>query len=304
MKQKLSRPRINLFVTNMIKKIIILLCFVITHTMHSQVSEVKEEVNNAYEYYQDAYRYIQSASSNISYAFDASSVDEIQSYASSAESDLSSAKIYVGYAEEDADDAEDEASNLNCDDAEDSASDAEDYFYTAKNKLSYAVSELSSASYEDDVDYLADYLNNAKSYISEALTQLNYAVDQLNYTLKDINNCGVPSEASSYYRSNDTPACDDLLSFIENNGYSKGSLSNYTLDSDWLYQVKAYDYEYKIYVVAKIKKSEYSYQTNTYIFCGIPSTNWSNFKNGGYGDSNSYGERFHKYIIDYKCDCY
>ena len=99
-------------------------------------------------------------------------------------------------------------------------------------------------------------------------------------------------------------SCNDLLSFIKENGYSKGSLSSYTLDSEWLYEVKAYSYDYKIYVVAKIKTSEYSYSTNTYIFCGIPSYNWSNFQFGGYGDSNSYGERFHKYIIDYKCNCY
>lgn len=39
-------------------------------------------------------------------------------------------------------------------------------------------------------------------------------------------------------------------------------------------------------------------------FCGIPIMNWSNFRFGGYGDSKSYGERFHKYIIDYKCNCY
>lgn len=99
-------------------------------------------------------------------------------------------------------------------------------------------------------------------------------------------------------------SCDDLLSFIKTKGYSKGTISSYTLDSSWLYEVKAYSYDYNIYVVAKIKKNAYSYSTNTYIFCGIPSMNWSNFQYGGYGDSDSYGERFHRYIMDYKCDCY
>jgi len=99
-------------------------------------------------------------------------------------------------------------------------------------------------------------------------------------------------------------SCDNLLEFIESEGYRKGSLSSYTLNSSWLYKVTAYEYDYRIYVVAEIKKNEYSFSTNTYIFCGIPSRNWSNFRYGDYGDSNSYGKRFHKYIIDYDCNCY
>lgn len=98
-------------------------------------------------------------------------------------------------------------------------------------------------------------------------------------------------------------SCDDLQTFIIKNGYSKASLSSYTLDSEWLYEVKAYTYKYNTYVVAKIKPNEYSYQTKSYIFCGIPSQNWSNFQYGSYGDSESYGQRFHKYIMDYVCDC-
>lgn len=99
-------------------------------------------------------------------------------------------------------------------------------------------------------------------------------------------------------------SCNDLLKFIQDNGYYKTSISSYTLNSSWLYKVTAYNYDYKIYVIAEIKENEYSYSTNTYIFCGIPLQNWSNFQYGGYGDSNSYGERFHKYIFDYKCNCY
>ena len=97
--------------------------------------------------------------------------------------------------------------------------------------------------------------------------------------------------------------CDELSEFIIAKGYNKGTLSSYTLNSTWLYKVTAYEYEYKTYVIAEIKKNEYSYQTDKYIFCGIPNMNWTNFKYGSYGDSQSYGERFHKYIIDYKCNC-
>ena len=60
--------------------------------------------------------------------------------------------------------------------------------------------------------------------------------------------------------------CEDLMDFVKDNGYYKSSLSNYTLDSSWLYKVTAYDYEYKIYVIAEIKTREYSYTTNSYVF--------------------------------------
>ncbi|MEL1247689.1 hypothetical protein [Flavobacterium helocola] len=99
-------------------------------------------------------------------------------------------------------------------------------------------------------------------------------------------------------------SCNELLNFIVKKGYNKGTISSYTLNSSWLSKVTAYEFDYKTYVVAEIKRNEYSYQTETYIFCGIPNLNWSNFRFGGYGDSESYGERFHKYIIDYKCNCY
>jgi hypothetical protein len=100
-----------------------------------------------------------------------------------------------------------------------------------------------------------------------------------------------------------TVKCNDLLNLVVENGYKKATLQSYQLSSSWLYKVTAYSNDYKIYVVAEIKENEYSYKTSTYIFCGIPSMNWQNFQYGGYGDPSSYGERFHKYIIDYQCNC-
>ena len=100
-------------------------------------------------------------------------------------------------------------------------------------------------------------------------------------------------------------SCEKLKNFIEKEGRYVSSLSSYTLNSSWLYKVTCYSYEMNYYVIAEIKKSEYSYQTKSYVFCGIPYSNWSNFKNGyNYSDSRTYGERFHAYIIDYQCNCY
>ncbi|MES2447717.1 MAG: hypothetical protein V4546_11090 [Bacteroidota bacterium] len=100
-----------------------------------------------------------------------------------------------------------------------------------------------------------------------------------------------------------TVKCNDLLDFIITKGYKKATFTSFTLGSSWLSKVTAYTYDYKVYVVADIKESEYSFKTKSYLFCGIPNSNWQSFQYGGYGIPTSYGERFHKYIIDYKCDC-
>ena len=108
---------------------------------------------------------------------------------------------------------------------------------------------------------------------------------------------------SSNFVSAQTISCDDLYNYKIENGYKKATIQNYTMNSEWLYTVTAYSYDYKIYVVAEIKRDQYAFKTSTYIFCGIPSQNWQNFQYGGYGDSDSYGVRFNKYIMDYKCSC-
>ena len=107
----------------------------------------------------------------------------------------------------------------------------------------------------------------------------------------------------SFNSHSQSVSCDDLLEFIKTDGSYVSKLSSFTLDSEWLNEVTAYMYEGKYYVIAKIKKDKYSYSTNTYIFCGVPFRNWSSFKNGGYGETDSYGSRFHTYIIDYTCNC-
>lgn len=98
-------------------------------------------------------------------------------------------------------------------------------------------------------------------------------------------------------------SCDEVMEYIKAEGFRSSSVSSYTMDSSWLYEVTAFTYEFKTYVIAKIKRNEYSYLTQSYIFCGIPDANWRNFRYGGYNDSDSYGERFNKYIMDYKCNC-
>ena len=266
---------------------------------YAQVEDVVSEVEDSYKYYESAFKKIQVGLEYINECYELTSIEDIHSYISYAEDEFTSAKRYAGYAEDEADDAEDESSNIDCSEAESKADDAKDYFYSASRKITMAINELSNAYYEDDPEYLSDYLYDAKKYINEAITELNYGVDELKNVLSELEDCVVNVQN---YSSSDV-SCSELYEFIEENGYRRGSLTDYTMNSSWLKKVTAYSYDYKIYVVAEIKENQYSYRTETYIFCGIPDSNWSKFRNGGYYESDSYGERFHKYIFDYKCNC-
>jgi hypothetical protein len=100
-------------------------------------------------------------------------------------------------------------------------------------------------------------------------------------------------------------ACDDLLKYVEKNGRLKGSVSQFQLiESSWLKEVKAYSIDNTIVVIAEIKRDDYGFNTKKYVFCGIPSSNWDSFYFGLTDLGKTFGERFQKYIFDYKCDCY
>lgn len=100
-------------------------------------------------------------------------------------------------------------------------------------------------------------------------------------------------------------SCTELLDYVESEGMSKGSVSSMALyDSSWLGEVKAYTIEGNVAVVAKIKKNDWDLYGKKYVFCGLPSSNWEAFYYGSYDYGKTYGERFHKYIMDYVCECY
>ncbi|MCR8667088.1 hypothetical protein NO995_05300 [Aestuariibaculum sp. M13] len=95
-------------------------------------------------------------------------------------------------------------------------------------------------------------------------------------------------------------SCSEVIKVLENSKLIKDQIKNYTLNSSWLKTVTKYTYENQNFVIIEVLENEYSYKTSKYIFCGIPTLNWINFKTGL---SGTYGERFHKYIFKYKCDC-
>ena len=98
-------------------------------------------------------------------------------------------------------------------------------------------------------------------------------------------------------------SCTELKEFVVENGSKVGEVASYqTIYSDWLKSVQAYSYDNILFVVAQIKPNQYSLTFQSYIFCGIPMSNWNNFKI--YDMEPSWGKKLHKYIKDYTCNCY
>jgi len=100
-------------------------------------------------------------------------------------------------------------------------------------------------------------------------------------------------------------SCRDLMDYVKANGYRKGEVNSMQLmQSSWLTNVTAWKVDGVIAVVAEIKRDEWGFNTDEYIFCGISTTNWDAFYWGTYDHGLTYGERFHKYVIDHRCNCY
>lgn len=75
-----------------------------------------------------------------------------------------------------------------------------------------------------------------------------------------------------------------------------------TMGSSMLVKAEYYQVDYNAgLVIAYIKNNEYDFKGKPYIFCGISSTRWSNFKSKGLYES--WGKSFHEYIMDHTCDC-
>jgi hypothetical protein len=96
-------------------------------------------------------------------------------------------------------------------------------------------------------------------------------------------------------------SCETLMRAIKDDADYFGEVGSFALlSSDFLKEVKAYEYDGSLFVIAVFKSKPGEFLPRSYVFCGVPSSNWNSFKNGFTG---TYGERFHQYIIDYVCNC-
>jgi len=98
--------------------------------------------------------------------------------------------------------------------------------------------------------------------------------------------------------------CEDLIKYAKEESYSNDEISSYKLsESSWLKKVKAYHFTNNSTVITAEIKLKNSYETKKYVFCGVSFDIWVVFKTGVYDSNTTYGERFHKYIFNNKCDC-
>lgn len=89
--------------------------------------------------------------------------------------------------------------------------------------------------------------------------------------------------------------CNELINIIKTEGDFQNRVNNYNLtESSWLEEVESYSYKNKLFILAQLNKKKY-------IFCRVPSSNWKKFKSTI--TDSSYGEKFHKYIMNFKCEC-
>ena len=102
----------------------------------------------------------------------------------------------------------------------------------------------------------------------------------------------------NFYQSQNL-SCQDAFEFVTSQYDRKESVTCY--NSDMLVRVSYYIVDGNGFVVAYIKQHDYDIYGKPYLFCGISQQNWINFKSDGI--YNSWGKSFHKYIIDYKCNC-
>lgn len=97
--------------------------------------------------------------------------------------------------------------------------------------------------------------------------------------------------------------CDDLIHLISEDGkYMSEVTQPGIIQSSWLKSVTAYEYDGKIFAIAIIKRNDYDSIGKKYIFCNIPMKNWDSFAHS-FQVTLTFGEKFHKYIIDYECNC-
>ncbi|AYN05486.1 hypothetical protein [Flavobacterium sp. 140616W15] len=97
-------------------------------------------------------------------------------------------------------------------------------------------------------------------------------------------------------------SCYDWMLFLMNNADSSDYIS--IKSSTMLSGVRYYFYKNTGYVIVYVKDNSYDFNDsddNAYVYCNINELRWQTFVQ--FGTTNSWGESFHSYIENFKCDC-
>lgn len=93
--------------------------------------------------------------------------------------------------------------------------------------------------------------------------------------------------------------CQELFETITENYDTKDNINCF--GSSALIKITYYRLNNTGFAVAYIKKNDYDYKGQPYVFCGISQQLWSSFKAEGL--VGSWGKAFNEYIMDNKCNC-
>ena len=96
-----------------------------------------------------------------------------------------------------------------------------------------------------------------------------------------------------------TTSCNDLVQYAKSADSYPDRVNPF--NSTMIAKAEYYTVDNGGLVIAYLKSNDFDYSGKPYIFCGISAQRWAKFKSeGSYG---SWGEAFHQYIMDYKCNC-
>ncbi len=99
-------------------------------------------------------------------------------------------------------------------------------------------------------------------------------------------------------QSANTVSCQKIYSTVTQLFDAKDYVS--CIGSSVLTKVEYYLMDGVGFAIVYVKQNNYDIYGKPYIFCGVPLNNWNVFKIDGV---SSWGESYHKYIRDYKCNC-
>jgi ribosomal protein S8 len=280
----------------MVKTILIVSFFMCYTFTMAQSSQISNDLKIVFNYYEMAFDNIKTGQRAINYCYTIRNASQLRTQILYACTSPSNAKKHIDNAINQIYRVEQSLKNLQCPMAYNNSKYTRSLFESARENLQLGFLSFMAASEKRYTKDIYNYMNNGLPFWDACLSDLNNAVDKINEIIEEVNNCN----KSNKEKTSISYSCDEIYEFIKSNGINMGKINKYTLNSSWLNEVEAYNYEQNYFIVAKIKGDNDSSLINSYIFCSIPQTNWNNFK---FGNKGTYGERFHEYIFNYKCNC-
>jgi exonuclease VII small subunit len=284
------------------KKLIITIPFILLFQPQvlSQIDEIIEKVKESNSYYEAGLNKIKKGEYHIKHVRNQTNLNIILDGIEKAYEEILNANRLIKYTRKEVINIAYQANEFDCEDVDSKLVSSEGNFDEAIEELDAIINKLEDSINEEDIDYISRNISKALKYINSSVNYLELAMDDLAIGVSFLyTDCSITID-----RLTSNPGtCESLKKFIIENAEIVSSIEKNTLNSSWLDNVTAFEYNNDLYVIISIRENNVSYKSNEYIFCGIPHNNWNSFRNKAFFNDSSYGERFHEYIFEYKCNC-